>query len=113
MTTMPPQCYAYRTDSNFFRQYSEWNDMTHRNNYPMKANRAFSIATGAAAAIVIAGAAALAFSQPAAATVQFAKDTGKSCADCHTNPKGGGALTPLGTQFKANGNKMPASPASG
>jgi len=39
--------------------------------------------------------------------VQFAKDTGKSCADCHTNPKGGGALTPLGEAFKANGNKLP------
>jgi len=27
---------------------------------------------------------------PAAATAQFAKDTGKSCGDCHTNPQGGG-----------------------
>lgn len=78
----------------------------------MKATRAFSIATGAAAVIVIAGAAALVFSQPAAATAQFAKETGKSCGECHTNAKGGGALTPLGTQFKANGNKMPASPPS-
>jgi hypothetical protein len=39
--------------------------------------------------------------------MQFAKETGKSCADCHTNPKGGGALTPLGESFKANGNKLP------
>jgi mono/diheme cytochrome c family protein len=66
------------------------------------------IAATAAAAITLAAAGALVFSAPASATVQFSKDTGKSCADCHTNPKGGGALTPLGAQFKANGNKMPA-----
>jgi len=76
----------------------------------MQQTRAFAIATSAAAAIIIATAGALVFSRPAAATAQFAKETGKSCADCHTNPKGGGALTALGTQFKANGNKMPASP---
>jgi mono/diheme cytochrome c family protein len=45
--------------------------------------------------------------QPAAATAQFAKDTGKSCGDCHTNPAGSGPLTDLGAKFKANGNKMP------
>jgi mono/diheme cytochrome c family protein len=78
----------------------------------MQLTRAFAVATCAAAAIIVAAAGALMFSQRAAATVQFAKDTGKSCGDCHTNPKGGGALTPLGTQFKANGNKMPAVPAS-
>ncbi len=76
----------------------------------MKLNRAFNIAIGAAAAMVIAVAAGLVLSKPAAATAQFAKDTGKSCADCHTNVKGGGPLTPLGTAFKANGNKMPATP---
>jgi mono/diheme cytochrome c family protein len=46
--------------------------------------------------------------QPAAATAQFATDTGKSCGACHTNPKGGGPLTALGSEFKANGNKMPS-----
>ncbi|MGD0502676.1 MAG: hypothetical protein ABSD02_08025 [Steroidobacteraceae bacterium] len=67
----------------------------------------FVLACSTAAAALIAGAASLLVSQPAGATVQFAKDTGKSCADCHTNPKGGGALTPLGEAFKANGNKLP------
>ena len=43
----------------------------------------------------------------AIATAQFGTETGKACGDCHTNPKGGGALTPLGEKFKANGNKMP------
>jgi hypothetical protein len=76
----------------------------------MQVNRAFAVATGAAAAITIVAAGALVFSKPAAATAAFAKETGKACGDCHTNPKGGGALTPLGTQFKANGNKMPAAP---
>ncbi len=73
-------------------------------------NKAFAIATCTAAVIAMAGAGAIMFSGPAAATVQFAKETGKSCGDCHTNAKGGGALTPLGAQFKANGNKMPAHP---
>jgi hypothetical protein len=67
----------------------------------------FVLACSTAAAALIGGAASLLVSQPAGATVQFAKDTGKSCADCHTNPKGGGALTPLGEAFKANGNKLP------
>jgi mono/diheme cytochrome c family protein len=75
----------------------------------IQAKKVFAIATGTAAAIVVAGAAALIISQPAGATAQFAKETGKSCGDCHTNPKGGGALTALGEKFKANGNKMPAS----
>jgi len=80
----------------------------------MKVNKinAFAIATGTAAAIVIASAAALVISQPAVATPQFAKDTGKACGDCHTSAKGGGPLTPLGEKFKANGNKMPASTTS-
>jgi hypothetical protein len=69
--------------------------------------RWFVLACGTAAAVVIAGATSLVISQPAAATAQFAKDTGKSCGDCHTNPKGGGALTTFGEQFKANGNKLP------
>jgi hypothetical protein len=62
---------------------------------------------GTAAAALIAGAASLVISQPAAATAQFAAQTGKSCGDCHKDPKGGGALTELGEKFKANGNKMP------
>jgi cytochrome c5 len=69
--------------------------------------RAFAVACGTAAAAVIAGAALLVVSRPAAATPQFAKDTGKVCGDCHTSPKGGGPLTPFGEKFKANGNKMP------
>jgi cytochrome c5 len=67
----------------------------------------FVLACGAAAAALIAGAASLLVSLPAAATAQFAKDTGKSCGDCHTNPQGGGPLTPFGEAFKANGNKLP------
>ncbi len=59
------------------------------------------------APVVMIGAVSLVISQPAAATPQFATETGKSCADCHTNPKGGGALTAFGEKFKANGNKLP------
>jgi hypothetical protein len=48
---------------------------------------------------------------PVRATPQFAKATGKPCAQCHTDPKGGASLTALGTAFKANGNKLPVSSA--
>lgn len=75
----------------------------------MKVNvrKAFLIACGAVGALAIAVAVPLLTAQRAGATAQFAKDTGKSCGDCHTNAKGGGALTPFGEKFKANGNKMP------
>lgn len=76
----------------------------------MKGSRAFASACCAATSILITAAALVLSGGPAAATAKFAKETGKACVDCHTNPKGGGALTTLGTQFKANGNKMPASP---
>ncbi len=71
------------------------------------AKKMFVLACGTAAAAVIVGAASLVMTRPAIATAQFAKDTGKACGDCHTNPKGGGPLTPFGETFKANGNKLP------
>jgi len=61
------------------------------------------------------GAIWLAAAQPAAATQQFATQTGETCGQCHVSPKGAGPLTPAGQAFKANGNKVPAdssSPAS-
>ncbi len=67
----------------------------------------FALTCGTAAATVITGAALLMISRPAVATPQFAAETKQSCAACHANPKGGGALTVLGEKFKANGNKMP------
>lgn len=73
----------------------------------MKVKITFALACSGAAAVVIAGATSLLVSQPAAATAQFAKETGKSCGDCHTNPSGGGPLTAFGEAFKANGNKLP------
>lgn len=73
----------------------------------MKTNIRYAIACSTAAAIVIAGVTSLLVSRPALATAQFAKDTGKSCGDCHTAAAGGGPLTPLGEKFKANGNKLP------
>jgi mono/diheme cytochrome c family protein len=76
----------------------------------IKEKRAFAVVTSAAAALMAIGAGAIVYSTPAAATAQFAKETGKACGDCHTNAKGGGALTPFGAAFKANGNKVPASP---
>ena len=75
----------------------------------MKVNAKITLvmACSTAAVFALAGAASLLVSRPAAATAQFAKDTGKSCGDCHTNPQGGGPLTPFGEAFKANGNKLP------
>lgn len=66
-----------------------------------------SISVGAAA-LLMAGALYVITSPDANATSQFAKDTGKSCAACHQNPKGGGKLTAFGTKFQANGNKVPS-----
>ena len=72
-----------------------------------KFSKGFVLASSTAVAVMIAGIGSLLILQPAAATTQFASQTGKSCADCHTDPKGGGALTALGEKFKANGNKLP------
>jgi mono/diheme cytochrome c family protein len=72
-----------------------------------KEKKWYVLTCGTAAAMVIAGATSLMISRPAVATAQFAAETKQSCAACHTNPNGGGALTALGEKFKANGNKMP------
>lgn len=72
----------------------------------LSSKQALVLSCGTAAAVMI-GALSLAISRPVVATQQFAMETGKSCGDCHTNPKGGGALTGFGEKFKANGNKMP------
>jgi mono/diheme cytochrome c family protein len=73
----------------------------------LKGKRGRALGWAAVAAIVGAAAACVVVVQPAAATAQFAKDTGKSCGDCHTNAAGGGPLTAFGEKFKANGNKLP------
>jgi hypothetical protein len=73
----------------------------------VKTTKGFALVCSTAAAVMIAGFTSLFVFQPAAATTQFATETGKSCADCHKDPKGGGALTALGEKFKANGNKLP------
>lgn len=70
-------------------------------------NQAFVTVCGAAVGVVLVGAMSLIASRPAVATMQFTKETGKSCGDCHTAAKGGGPLTPFGEKFKANGNKLP------
>ncbi len=75
----------------------------------MRLNRgnALVLAFGTAALILIAGTTALILSRPAAATPQFATETGKACGQCHENAAGGGKLTAFGEAFKANGNKLP------
>ncbi len=52
-------------------------------------NQTYAVATSIAALIVIFAMAALTLARPAAATAQFAKETGKSCGDCHTSVQGG------------------------
>jgi hypothetical protein len=58
-------------------------------------------------AVAGAGLVSLFLARPAMATEQFAKETGKSCAYCHTASAGGGPLTDAGKKFQANGNKLP------
>jgi hypothetical protein len=69
------------------------------------ANKAFILACGTAAMILIAGTTSLITSRPANATPAFATQTGKACGQCHQSATGGGKLTPVGEAFKANGNK--------
>lgn len=73
----------------------------------VQVNKWLAVAGAAAVVVGIGSAMSLLAIRPAEATPQFAAQTGKSCGDCHTNVNGGGALTPLGEKFKANGNKMP------
>jgi hypothetical protein len=67
-----------------------------------------SIAGGACLVLVAALVLSVAISSPASATAQFAKDTKMACGACHVAPAGGGALTPFGVKFQANGNKVPS-----
>ena len=59
------------------------------------------------AAVAGTGLISLLLARPALATAQFAQETGKSCAYCHTAAAGGGPLTDAGKKFQANGNKLP------
>jgi hypothetical protein len=67
----------------------------------------FVLVSATTVALFIVGAMSLGVSRPAAATQAFASETGKECGQCHVSAKGGGALTPFGEKFKANGNKLP------
>jgi hypothetical protein len=75
----------------------------------MKVNtkKALVLVSSTAASMLVAGTASLVIPRPAAATAQFATQTGKACGDCHESATGGGKLTPFGEAFKANGNKLP------
>jgi hypothetical protein len=69
----------------------------------VNASKAFALVCGVA--VLIVGTTPLLISRPANATPAFATQTGKACSQCHESPTGGGALTPYGKAFKANGNK--------
>ena len=68
---------------------------------------AFGLA-GALATALIVGVAAFSPSQQADALPAYAQQTGLACGKCHVNPAGGGARTPFGNAFAANGHKVPA-----
>jgi mono/diheme cytochrome c family protein len=63
-----------------------------------------------AALIVFGGATCLALSQLAAATPEYAKQTGKACVACHQSAAGGGPLTPEGKKFQAAKKTPPKAP---
>jgi cytochrome c553 len=71
-----------------------------------RANKAFALVCGTAAAIIVVGAMSLIDSRQAAAKPEFAAQTGKPCGTCHENPAGGGKLKSFGEKFKANGFKL-------
>ena len=62
---------------------------------------------GLAGALAIAGVVACAAIKPAGALQSYTQKTGLSCGRCHTNPAGGGKLTAFGTEYAANGHKVP------
>jgi len=59
-------------------------------------------AAGVAATVLIAGAALTLAPREAAATAQYAAQTGQPCGACHVSPGGGGKLTARGENFKKN-----------
>lgn len=59
-------------------------------------------AAGVAATLLIAGAALTVAPREAAATPQYASQTGQPCGACHVSPGGGGKLTARGEAFKKN-----------
>lgn len=69
-------------------------------------NRKLAVACGVSLAAACVGLVSLLAQKPAIATPQFATDTAKPCGYCHVGTPGG-ALTPAGDAFKANGNKLP------
>ena len=73
----------------------------------VNARKAFALACGTAAVVLMTGTTLLIISRPANATVAFAKQTEKACGQCHESAGGGGKLTAFGEAFKANGNKLP------
>lgn len=62
---------------------------------------------GLAGAVTVAGLVAFSVPRPAGALPSYAQQTGLSCGRCHTNPAGGGKLTAFGSEFAANGHKVP------
>jgi hypothetical protein len=70
-------------------------------------SQSYLFAGAGAAGLVLVGVILMLAARPAAATPQFAKDTGKACGVCHTSAAGGGPLTPFGEKFHANGDKLP------
>jgi mono/diheme cytochrome c family protein len=62
----------------------------------------------AVVALAIGGMLTIAAPKRADALPAYATSTGKACGACHQNPAGGGARTPLGDAFAANGHKLPA-----
>jgi hypothetical protein len=61
---------------------------------------------GGAATLLIAGVTVVLTAQPTLAKPEFTAQTKKPCGFCHQKPSGGGALTPGGEKFKANGFKL-------
>ena len=63
---------------------------------------------GLAGALAVTALLAFAATKPAGALQSYTEKTGLSCGRCHTNPAGGGKLTAFGSEYAANGHKVPA-----
>ncbi len=71
------------------------------------AGAAYGVAAAGAAALIV-GLATFSAPRSADALPAYAQQTGLACGRCHVNPAGGGARTPFGNAFAANGHKVPS-----
>ncbi len=73
----------------------------------------FKVISKLLAAAILLVAVMICSSQPARATEEYAKQTGRECSACHLDPGGGGELTAAGKAFEATLHSKAGNPSTG